>query len=154
MSTKTILLSFALFLGTTLLAQTRSSTKTATATSNPNNATSTSAATTNGTVISITPACYHGKVWKLSKVEKFGIEKDPGDDQKNDMVQINSDGSFKIIIKGVEKTGTYTRGSWMTLKPADGSESLPFKIEACEGSKLKADWRDGDTHNHFTYITQ
>lgn len=99
-------------------------------------------------------ACTIGKTWKLVKVEKFGVEKDPGDDQKNDMLQLNSDGTFKVILKGVEKTGTYTRGTWLTLKPNDGSESMPYKIMSCEGSNMKADWRDGDTHNIFTYTAQ
>ena len=95
-----------------------------------------------------------GKTWKLTKIEKFGVEKDPGDDQKNDMLQLNSDGTFTVVLKGVQKTGTYTRGTWMTLKPADGSEAMPYKILSCEGNTLKADWRDGDTHNNFTYTAQ
>ncbi len=96
--------------------------------------------------------CYADKTWKLQKIEKFAIEKAPGDDQKNDMLLLNGDGTFKVVLKGVEKTGTYSKsGSWLNLKPNDGSEAMPYKIESCEGSTLKADWRDGDTHNHFTY---
>jgi hypothetical protein len=150
---KTILLSFALLLGTAVFAQVKKSTvKPGTATKA---GTATRANVSNGMPAgNSAAACYLGKTWKLSKVEKFGVEKDPGDDQKTDMLQLNSDGTFKVILKGVEKTGTYTRGTWMTLKPADGSESMPYKIISCEGSTLKADWRDGDTHNNFTYTAQ
>lgn len=146
---KTIILSFALFLGTSLFAQTRTATKTGTGTK-PTSSSTSSASTTNGTAVN-PPACYAGKTWKLTKVEKFSIASDPGPDQKGDILQLNTDGTFKIILKGVEKTGTYSRGGWLNLKPADGSEALPIKIESCDGSTLKADWRDGDTHNHYTY---
>lgn len=149
---KTILLSFALFLAGAVCAQTKTSTKAGTATQSPTKATKT-------TTASSAPApsladCYINKTWKLNQVEKFGISKDPSDDMKNDMLLLSNDGTFKMVIKGVEKTGTWTRGTWMSLKPADGSEVLPVKIESCEGKTLKADWRDGDTHNHFTYVTQ
>ena len=148
MRKKTILLSFALFLGTTLFAQKKS------VNSGPAKG-STSASSGTGTpAANSTAACYLGKTWKLVKVQKFGVENDPGADQKGDMLLLNSDGTFKVIIKGVEKNGTFTRGGWLNLKPADGSEALPFKVESCEGNTLKADWRDGDTHNHFTYSAQ
>jgi hypothetical protein len=148
---RTILLSFALFLGTNLLAQKPAAKAKSTITPGLKTSASTSAgSSTNGTAAN-PPACYAGKTWKLTKVEKFGVSNDPGADQKGDMLQLNTDGTFKIILKGVEKTGTYSRGGWLNLKPADGSEALPIKIESCDGSTLKADWRDGDTHNHFTY---
>lgn len=134
---KTILLSFALLVGAAVYAQKTSS--------GPGG-------TTTPVTTSIPADCYVNKTWKLSKVEKFGITKDPGDAQKNDMLQLNQDGTFKMVVNGVEKTGSWTRGSWLSLKPADGSETLPVKIESCGGGTLKADWRDGDTHNHFTYV--
>ena len=146
MNKKVIFFSFALLLGAAVFAQTRKATKTATATTTSSS--STSSASSAG-------ACYADKSWKLVKIEKFGVEKDPGDDQKNDMLLLNGDGTFKVILKGVEKTGKYTKsGSWLNLKPADGSEALPYKIELCERATLKADWRDGDTHNHFTFSSQ
>lgn len=135
---KAILLSFALFLATALCAQAKKATK-------------------GGTKPAPKPVihtgqCYADKTWKLVKFEKFGVEKDPADEMKNDMVRLNGDGTFKIVLKGVEKNGTYTKsGSWLSLKPADGSEALPYKIESCEGSNMQADWRDGDTHNHYMY---
>ena len=136
---KIALLSFALFLGTALFAQTKKSTvKTGTKRA--------------PAPVVHTGQCYADKTWKLMKIEKFAVTNDPGPDQKNDMLRLNGDGTFKVILKGVEKSGTYTKsGSWLNLKPSDGSEAMPYKIEACEGSELKADWRDGDTHNHFTY---
>jgi hypothetical protein len=146
---KTILLSFALFMAAAVFAQTKPATKTGTKAAP---VTKTSATATSATAPAPSQAdCYINKTWKLTKVEKFGITKDPGDDMKGDMLSLSNDGTFKMVIKGVEKTGTWSRGSWMSLKPSDGSEMLPVKIESCEGSTLKVDWRDGDTHNHFTY---
>jgi len=153
MNTKTLLLSLALFFGTAVFAQ-RKAVKSGTATSGTTSG-STSSGTTSTSTASSAGACYVGKKWKLTKIEKFGVEKPPGEDQKNDMLILNADGTFGIVLKGVEKSGTYTKsGSWLNLKPSDGSEALPYKIEACDATTLKADWRDGDTHNHFFYSAQ
>jgi len=152
---KIILLSFALFLGTAVFAQTRKAVKSTTTTTSGTTSGATATGATSTSSSSAAGACYAGKTWKLVKVEKFGVEKPPGEDQKNDMLLLNADGTFKVILKGIEKTGTYTKsGSWLNLKPADGSEAMPYKIEACDASSLKADWRDGDTHNHYFYSAQ
>lgn len=153
MNTKTIILSIALVSGLAAFSQTKkAATNKSKATSTVSSAAGTSSASASGGTAA--NACYQGKTWKLVKVQKFGVEKDPGDDQKSDMLLLNADLTFKIVLKGVEKTGTYTRGSWLNLKPADGSEALPIKVESCDATTLMADWRDGDTHNHFTYKAQ
>jgi hypothetical protein len=136
---KTILLSFALFIGTSAFAQ-------------QNKGTTTKKEHKTTTVVTHTGQCYADKTWKLAKIEKFGVEKEPGDDMKNDMLRLNGDGTFKVVLKGVEKTGTYAKnGGWLSLKPADGSAPLPYKIISCEGNNMQADWRDDDQHNLFTY---
>lgn len=141
---KTLMLSFALFLASAVLAQTKTSTKTGTATKAPVGGTT--------RAVTATPAdCYINKTWKLTQVERFGVTKSPNDAQKNDMIMLSNDGTFKMVIDGVEKTGTWTRGSWMSLKPADGGPLMPVKIESCEGTTFKIDYRDEDVHNHFTY---
>jgi hypothetical protein len=33
----------------------------------------------------------------------------------------------------------------------DGSETWPFKVMSCDGTSLKTDYKDGDTHNVLTY---
>lgn len=152
MKTKAIFLTLALFATTALLAQTKATVKPKKTTTTMSSQMGTSSGSSSGTAVNT--LCYQGKTWKLVKVQKFGVEKDPGDDQKTDMLQLNTDATFKIILKGVEKTGTYSRGTWLNLKPADGSEALPIKVESCDGTTLQADWRDGDTHNHFTYKAQ
>lgn len=137
---KILTLSFALFLAGGLLAQTKTSTK------------APEAGIAKAKPVHGIPAdCYINKTWKLTQVERFGVTKAPNDQQKNDMIMLNNDGTFKMVIDGVEKTGTWTRGSWMSLKPADGSPMMPVKIESCEGSTFKIDYRDEDVHNHFTY---
>jgi hypothetical protein len=139
---KTVLLSFALFLGTAMFAQQKTITKKSSSTTT----------VTHSKAASHAGQCYADKNWKLVKVEKFGVEKDPGDDMKSDMLRLNGDGTFKVVLKGVEKTGTYAKsGSWLNLKPSDGSGALPYKINSCEGNNMQADWRDGDTHNLYTY---
>lgn len=143
---KILMLSFALFLAGAVLAQTKTGAKTASATKAPNDG---SAKPKN--VNSTLSDCYIDKVWKLTQVERFSVIKAPNDEQQKDMILLSKDGTFKMVINGVEKTGAWIRGSWLTLKPADGSASLPVKIESCEGSILKIDWRDEDVHNHFTY---
>lgn len=153
MKTKAIFLSLALMAGVAVFAQTKkAATNKSNATTTVGNSMGTSSGS--GSTASVNTLCYQGKTWKLVKVQKFGVEKDPGDDQKTDMLQLNTDGTFKIILKGVEKSGTYSRGSWLNLKPADGSEALPIKVESCDATTMQADWRDGDTHNHYTYKAQ
>jgi len=100
---------------------------------------------------SSTGTCYTDKKWKLSKVEKFGQEKDPGPAQKNDFLLLKADNSFTMMYNGVDKFGTYTKGGVLQLKMGDGSETWPFKVLSCDGSSFKVDYRDGDTHNILTY---
>jgi hypothetical protein len=140
---KAILFSFALFLGTAAFAQQKKGAATTTTTKEHK---------TSKVVVTHTGQCYADKTWKLTKVEKFGVEQDPSVDMKGDLLRLNGDGTFKVVLKGVEKSGTYSKGgSWLNLKPTDGSEVMPYKIMSCEGNNMQADWRDGDTHNLYTY---
>lgn len=95
--------------------------------------------------------CYADKKWKLSKVEKFGQEKDPPADMKNDFLMLKGDGTFTLMYKGIYKAGTYTKGGTLQLKMLDGSETWAFKVMSCDGTSLKTDYKDGDTHNVLTY---
>lgn len=135
MSIKTIFLAFALMTGSVLFAQGGGK-------PSPKKSAPTQSAA---------GACYADKKWKLYKVEKFGQEKDPGADMKNDFLELKGDNSFKLMFKGIEKFGTYTKGGILQLKMADGSETWPFKVISCDGSTFKTDYRDGDTHNILTY---
>jgi hypothetical protein len=135
MSTKTIFLSLAIICGTFVYAQEKKA----------------HAKKPAGAAQSSSGACYADKNWKLYKIEKFGQEKDPTADMKNDFLQLKGDLSFKIMYKGIEKFGTYTKGGILQLKMADGSETWPFKVISCDGTLFKTDYRDGDTHNILTY---
>src|ERR1700756_2732839 len=109
---KTIVFAFALLFGTTLFAQEKKS------------ATKKTAAPQ-----SSVGACYADKKWALKKVEKFGQEKDPTADQKNDFLMLKGDNTFTLKLNGIDKFGTYTKsGAILQLKMADGSETWPFKI--------------------------
>jgi hypothetical protein len=135
---KTILFALTLLFGTVLCAQEKKAAQ-KTKTAIPQNSTG---------------ACYTDKTWKLKKVEKFSIEKDPKDEQKNDFLLLKGDNTFKLMLNGIDKFGTYTKsGAWLNLKPEAG-DIMPFKIISCDGGILKADYRDGDTHNNFTYSAQ
>jgi len=140
MNTKTILCAFALLFGTVLFAQEKKL--------------AAHKGTKASTPQSSAGACYADKTWKISKFERFGIEKDPTAEQKNDFIILKGDGTFKLMMNGIDKFGTYTKsGAWLNLKPEAG-EAMPFKIVSCDGKTLKADYRDGDTHNNFTYTAQ
>ena len=103
---------------------------------------------------SSTGACYADKKWLLKKVEKFGVENDPTAEQKNDFLLLKGDNTFTLMLNGIDKFGTYTKsGAILNLKPEAG-ETMPFKIISCEGNTFKADYRNGDTHNNFTYSAQ
>jgi len=99
--------------------------------------------------------CYADKKWKLQKVEKFGVENPPKEEQKNDFLMLKSDNTFTLMYNGIDKFGTYTKGgAILQLKMEGGSETWPFKILSCDGGILKVDYRDGDTHNNLTYGVQ
>ena|ERR1700757_2154206 len=136
MSIKTIFLSLALICGTFVFAQEKKA-----AGKKPAGAAQSSSG----------GACYADKKWKIYKVEKFGQEKEPPAEMKGDWLELKGDLSFKIMYKGIEKFGTYTKGGILQLKMADGSETWPFKVISCDGNFFKTDYRDGDTHNILTY---
>lgn len=133
MKIKTIFLSLTLLCGTLVFAQEKKAEPKKAATQN-----------------SGTP-CYVDKKWKLYKVEKFGQEKDPADDMKNDFLMLKADNSFTLKYKGIDKFGTYTKGGILSLKMADGSETWKFKVISCDATIFKTDYNDGDIHNILTY---
>jgi|ERR1700741_98129 len=97
-----------------------------------------------------------GKEWKLKSWELFGIVKAPGDNNKNDMVLLNADGTFKLMLNNIPKTGTWKRaGAYINFIQPDSKEKLAYKILSLEAKILKVDWREEDSlHNTLEFEAQ
>jgi hypothetical protein len=95
-----------------------------------------------------------GKQWHVISVEEWGvITKPPGDKNKNDMLLLNLDGTFSLILFGNKKSGTWTKtGQYIYFTDEATKEKFNYKVISVEPNKLKVDSRDPDeTHSIFEY---
>lgn len=95
-----------------------------------------------------------GKQWHVISVEEWGVvTKPPGDKNKNDMLLLNLDGTFSLILFGNKKSGTWTKtGQYIYFTDEATKEKFNYKVLSVEPNKLKVDSRDPDeTHSIFEY---
>ncbi|MFL5752982.1 MAG: hypothetical protein ACJ76F_06215 [Bacteroidia bacterium] len=136
---KNIIFLLLIFCGTTLAAQTKkkpTGSKTKTAAASP-----------------FKDSDLVGKEWKLKSWELFGIVKAPGENNKNDMLQLNSDGTFKLISNNTPRSGTWKRaGVYLQFTQPESTEKLAYKILSVERNSLKVDWREEESlHNTLEF---
>ncbi|MGL5891962.1 MAG: lipocalin family protein [Bacteroidia bacterium] len=93
--------------------------------------------------------------WTFIGSETFSMPQDPNDAQKNDVLTLNADGTFKFILDGTEHTGKWTSDAAATLITlTDGTSNQVFKLKVLEktAKRLKVDYRDkDDVHNILIY---
>lgn len=95
-----------------------------------------------------------GKEWKLKSWEQFGIVKAPDDSTKNDMLLLNADNTFKLVLNNKSKTGTWKKsGAFIFFtQPDNAAEKLVYKILSLEKNNLKVDWREAESlHNTLEF---
>jgi len=95
-----------------------------------------------------------GKQWQVISVEEWGVlTKPPGDKNKNDMLLLNLDGTFSLILFGNKKSGTWTKtGQYIYFTDDATKEKFNYKVVSVDPKKIKMDYRDPDeTHSIFEY---
>ena len=86
--------------------------------------------------------------WKLDKVEEFGQQYSPMDNQKNDWLEFNSNGKFKGIIESNHVEGTWSaNGSKVVVsvnKKLSKTKINWTKVKAVEKGKFALEYQNGD----------
>jgi len=85
--------------------------------------------------------------WKLDKVEEFGQQYNPMDNQKNDWLEFSSNGKFKGIIESDHVEGTWSAGSKTVVsvnKKLSKTKINWTKVKAVEKGKLAIEYQNGD----------
>ena len=86
--------------------------------------------------------------WKLDKVEEFGQEYAPMDNQKNDWLEFSADGKFKGIVESNHVQGTWSAtGSKVVVavnKKLSKTKINWTKVKGVEKGKFKLEYQNGD----------
>ena len=86
--------------------------------------------------------------WKLDKVEEFGQEYNPMDNQKNDWLEMTTNGKFKGVIENNHVEGTWSAsGSKVVVsvnKKLSKTKINWTKVKSVEKGKFKLEYQNGD----------
>ena len=80
------------------------------------------------------------KKWVLTQMEEFGDQWTPGEENKNDFVDLKEDGTYTMIIYGAEKAGTYVHKG-ATLNFTNGEEKFFWKILSSSATELVVEYQ-------------
>jgi hypothetical protein len=96
------------------------------------------------------------KNWQIVSMEEWGVVSKPGDKNKGDMLKLNSDGTFQLILFGTPRSGTWQKtGQYIYFSDEKTKEKFNYKVLNAEATKLKIDYRDPDeTHTIFEYTVK
>ncbi len=95
-----------------------------------------------------------GKQWHVVSVEEWAVvTKPPGEKNANDMLLLNLDGTYNLILFGNKKAGTWSKvGQYIYFVDEATKEKFNYKVINVEAKKIKMDYRDPDeTHSLFEY---
>ena len=95
-----------------------------------------------------------GKQWHVVSVEEWAVvTKPPGEKNASDMLMLNLDGTYNLILFGNKKAGTWSKvGQYIYFVDEATKEKFNYKIVSVEAKKIKMDYRDPDeTHSLFEY---
>ncbi|MBN8696921.1 MAG: hypothetical protein J0L87_10335 [Bacteroidetes bacterium] len=92
-----------------------------------------------------------GKQWKVVTIEEWGVVNKPNEKTQNDMLSLNLDGTYNLILFGNKKSGTWTKtGQYIYFTDEASKEKFNYKVISVEKNKLKFDYRDPDeTHSIY-----
>jgi len=86
--------------------------------------------------------------WKLDKVEEFGQEYSPMENQKNDWLEFSSNGKFKGIIESNHVEGTWSAsGSKVVVsvnKKLSKTKINWTKVKVVQKGKFALEYQNGD----------
>lgn len=92
-----------------------------------------------------------GKQWKVVSIEEWAVVNKPDERTKNDMLFLNADGTFNLILFGNKKAGTWTKmGQYIYFTDSATGEKFNYKLLVVESNRLRFDFRDPDeTHSLY-----
>lgn len=92
-----------------------------------------------------------GKHWKVVTIEEWGVINKPNEKTQNDMLSLNLDGTYSLILFGNKKSGSWTKtGQYIYFTDDATKEKFNYKVINIEKNKLKFDYRDPDeTHSIY-----
>ena len=92
------------------------------------------------------------KVWQTISVDEWGVvAKPPGEKSLHDMLKLNADGTFELILFGNKKSGTWKKsGEYIYFTDTLTKGKFSYKILIAEASKLKVDhFSEEEGHSIF-----
>lgn len=97
-----------------------------------------------------------GKTWTVVSIEEWAVVNKPDDKTKNDMLLLNLDGTFNLILFGNKKSGTWTKmGQYIYFTDSASAEKFNYKLLVVENNRLRFDYRDPDeTHSIYEMISK
>jgi hypothetical protein len=87
------------------------------------------------------------KKWKLNKIEEFGQQYDPMENQKGDWLEFSADGKFKGIVEGKDILGTWSAGKSVVVKVDKANSKVKInwtKVKLVEKGKFNLEYQNGD----------
>ena len=78
--------------------------------------------------------------WVLAELEEFGDKWSPGEENKDDFVELNADGTYLMILYGEEKSGTFIhKGS--ALHFTNNEEKFFWKLISVSANELLVEYQ-------------
>ena len=94
--------------------------------------------------------------WKLLSTETFGVVKNAGEKQKDDMASFGFDHKAKIVNDGETKTGTWSadKGKNYLTFAVDGSpQKIVFRVMRLFADSLKLEYKDSSlVKTYYVYL--
>jgi hypothetical protein len=85
------------------------------------------------------------KEWKTASVEKEGDKKKPGDKYKNDMLSMNLNGKFSLVLEGNKKAGNWNRaGQYIYFTDSLSGDKISYQVIDVDAKKLKLEYHDAE----------
>jgi hypothetical protein len=85
------------------------------------------------------------KEWKTVSVTEQGKKSKPGDKYKDDMLSMNLNGKFNLILSGNKKSGTWSRaGQFLYFVDSLSGDKISYQVLEVEPKKIKLEYHDSN----------
>lgn len=83
------------------------------------------------------------KEWKVTSVIEEGKKGKPGDKHKDDMLSMNLNGKFNLVLAGSKKAGSWSRaGQYLYFSDSLNGEKISYQVIEVESKKIKLEYHD------------
>jgi hypothetical protein len=86
------------------------------------------------------------KAWKLDSVSQFGVTQAASPKEKGDVVTINNDGNYSMIMEGVASMGTWKGNAAPYIYTSAGTPEIKkmYKVLALTNNRLVLEYQTED----------